>query len=233
MSKNICVCVWKLQSLSWSWHCDGQFRNSYSHNTGQGCPSNRPRRPRGYSSTLSWPRHIDGCGWSAPRPGRFTPGKDPVPIVQEAGWAPGPLWTGAENVAHTGIRSSDRPARSESLYRLSYPSPYSHSTEWSVRMVDVNKRKAPWKHGIKLCIAHLLPVLIILWCLLWDGHCACGHGGSTFPRLYAIRFVCVGIVKNVYGQRHTLWWLILNVAATFSQVITWEEQDARWLSVEV
>jgi hypothetical protein len=26
-------------------------------------------------------------GWSAPRPGRFTPGKDPVPIVQEAGWA--------------------------------------------------------------------------------------------------------------------------------------------------
>jgi hypothetical protein len=28
-------------------------------------------------------------GWSAPRPGRFTPGKDPVPIVQEAGWAPG------------------------------------------------------------------------------------------------------------------------------------------------
>jgi hypothetical protein len=24
-------------------------------------------------------------GWSAPRPGRFTPGKDPVPIVQEAG----------------------------------------------------------------------------------------------------------------------------------------------------
>jgi hypothetical protein len=24
---------------------------------------------------------------SAPRPGRFTPGNDPVPIVQEAGWA--------------------------------------------------------------------------------------------------------------------------------------------------
>ena len=26
----------------------------------------------------------------------FTPGKDPVPIVQEAGWAPGSVWTGAE-----------------------------------------------------------------------------------------------------------------------------------------
>jgi hypothetical protein len=29
----------------------------------------------------------------------FTPGKDPVPILQEAGWAPGPVWTGAENLA--------------------------------------------------------------------------------------------------------------------------------------
>ena len=31
--------------------------------------------------------------WSAARPGRFTPGKDPVPIVQETGWAPGSVWT--------------------------------------------------------------------------------------------------------------------------------------------
>ena len=54
---------------------------------------------------------------SASRSGRFTPGKDPVPIVQEAGWAPGPVWTGAP----TRIRSPDRPARSESLYWLSYP----------------------------------------------------------------------------------------------------------------
>ena len=54
-----------------------------------------------------------------PRP-LFTPGKDPVPIVQETGWTPGPVWTGAENLAPTGIRSPDRPARSQSLYRLSY-----------------------------------------------------------------------------------------------------------------
>src|SRR5215468_8866324 len=60
-------------------------------------------------------------GWSAPHPGRFTPGNDPVPIVQEAGWAPGPFWTWAKNLAPTGIRSMDRPARSQSLYRLSYP----------------------------------------------------------------------------------------------------------------
>ena len=62
-------------------------------------------------------------GWGVsvtPRP-LFTPGKDPVAIVQEAGWVPGPVWTGAENLALTGIRSPDRPARSQSLYRLSYP----------------------------------------------------------------------------------------------------------------
>ena len=31
-----------------------------------------------------------GDGWSAPRPGRFNPGEDTVPVVQEAGWALGP-----------------------------------------------------------------------------------------------------------------------------------------------
>jgi hypothetical protein len=40
--------------------------------------------------------------------------RDPVPILQEAGWAPGPVWMAAENLAPTGIRSPDRPARSES-----------------------------------------------------------------------------------------------------------------------
>ena len=32
-------------------------------------------------------------------------GKDPVPIVQEAGWAPELDWTCAENLAPTGIRT--------------------------------------------------------------------------------------------------------------------------------
>jgi len=51
----------------------------------------------------------------------FTAGKDPIPIVQGAGWPPGPVLTDAENLATTGIRSPDRPARSQSLYRLRYP----------------------------------------------------------------------------------------------------------------
>ena len=58
--------------------------------------------------------------WSTTRPGRtLPPGKYPVPILQEAGWAPGPVWTGGKSRPH---RDSipDRPARSQSLYRLSY-----------------------------------------------------------------------------------------------------------------
>jgi hypothetical protein len=42
---------------------------------------------------------------------QFTPGKDLVPIVQEAGWAPGPVWM-AGKFCPTGIRSPGRPARS-------------------------------------------------------------------------------------------------------------------------
>ena len=76
-----------------------------------------------YSSIVPSTSALDGGGWSAPRPGRFSPGKDPVPTAQETEWAPGPVWTGAENLAPTGIRSPDRPARSESLYRLSYRGP--------------------------------------------------------------------------------------------------------------
>ena len=57
----------------------------------------------------------------ASRPGRtLPPGRDPVPILQEAGWAPGPILTGGKSPLH---RDSipDRLARSQSLYQLSYP----------------------------------------------------------------------------------------------------------------
>jgi hypothetical protein len=64
-----------------------------------------------------------GLGGQRYAPTVFTPGKDPVLITQEAGWVPEPVWTGAENLAPIGIRSPDRPARSEPLYRLLYPDP--------------------------------------------------------------------------------------------------------------
>ena len=74
-------------------------------------------------------------GWvvsSTPRP-HFTPGKDPVPILQEAGWAPGPVWTGGKSRPH---RDSipDRPAHSQPLYRLSYRA---HSTYIYIHCIHI------------------------------------------------------------------------------------------------
>jgi len=46
--------------------------------------------------------HGTRSGWvvsSTPRP-HFTSGKDPAPILQEAGWAPGPVWTGGKSRPH-------------------------------------------------------------------------------------------------------------------------------------
>jgi hypothetical protein len=65
-----------------------------------------------------------GVGGQRHAPAALPPGKDPVPIVEEAGWAPGPVWTGAENLTHTGIRYPDRPARCESLCRRSHRGPH-------------------------------------------------------------------------------------------------------------
>jgi hypothetical protein len=50
---------------------------------------------RRYSSCSYLTSALDGGEWSASRPGRaLPPGKEPsVPIVQETGWAPEPVWT--------------------------------------------------------------------------------------------------------------------------------------------
>jgi hypothetical protein len=74
-----------------------------------------------YNITLSLTSAVDVGGWSTLRPGRFNPGKDSVPIVKEAGWSPEPVWTGAEKLAPTRIRSPDRLGCSKSLYGLRYP----------------------------------------------------------------------------------------------------------------
>jgi hypothetical protein len=49
-------------------------------------------------------------------PAALTRERHPVPIIQDAGWAPWPICTDAP----TGIRCPDRLARRESLYRLHY-----------------------------------------------------------------------------------------------------------------
>jgi len=51
-----------------------------------------------------------GAGWGewlTLRVGNFTPGNDPIPVIQ---WklGGGPVWKDEENLAHSGIRSADR-----------------------------------------------------------------------------------------------------------------------------
>ena len=60
-----------------------------------------------------------GVGGHHHDPAALPPVKTQYPMYWGAGWGPGPVWTGAENLAPTGIRSPYRPARSESLYRVS------------------------------------------------------------------------------------------------------------------
>ena len=64
--------IYKLQSYG---------KGKVHHTTGHEGPEGGYR----YSTTLSLTSALDGGGWSTPRPSRFTPGNDPVPIVQEAG----------------------------------------------------------------------------------------------------------------------------------------------------
>ena len=65
-------------------------------------------------------------GWLTPRPGRFTPGKESrYPLYRGLGGPQGRSGRLQKNLASTGIRSPDRPVRSESLYRLSYRGPIS------------------------------------------------------------------------------------------------------------
>jgi hypothetical protein len=54
-------------------------------------------------------------------PAALPPERDPVPVVQEAGRAPGPIWTGVENLASTGVQPPNRQARAESLHPLRCP----------------------------------------------------------------------------------------------------------------
>ena len=72
---------------------------------------------------IALPFHVHGTrrGWGVMARPLSTPGKDLIPILQETGWSPGLVWTGAENLAPTGIWSPDRPTRSQSLYWICYP----------------------------------------------------------------------------------------------------------------
>ena len=56
-----------------------------------------------------------------------------MPIVQEAGWAPGPIWTGAENLGCTGIGSPDQPVASRYTDYVNRPTHMETSGQYGSR----------------------------------------------------------------------------------------------------
>jgi hypothetical protein len=70
-----------------------------------------------YSCTLSLTSALD-WDWCSSVPSALPLEREPVLIVQAAGWAVRPVRTCVENFALTVIRCPDRPAFTESLHRL-------------------------------------------------------------------------------------------------------------------
>ena len=53
--------------------------------------------------------------------------RDTAPILQETAWTPGLVWTGAENIALTGIRSADLQLVASRYVHYAIPGP----REWN------------------------------------------------------------------------------------------------------
>ena len=136
---------WKVVQLEPSWFMRTNRHDEANSSFSQFCersykspswykisPQNRPRRPKGevnISSTLSVNSALDGGGWSTPCPGRFNPGKTRYPLYKRLDWSQGRSGqAGKKSHPPTRIRSPDRPARSQSVYRLNYPDPHYHAT---------------------------------------------------------------------------------------------------------
>ena len=68
----------------WAAALSNEVEKPNAKGKGKGLPRTGYEDPEGeyrYSSTFPSTSALDGGGWSKPRPVRFTPGKDPVPIV--------------------------------------------------------------------------------------------------------------------------------------------------------
>jgi hypothetical protein len=120
---------------------------------------------------------VGGCSTS--RPGRFTPGERPGTHCI-GGWVGTRAGLdGAVNLTHTGIPSPDSPARSQSLYRLSYPGPSDSKISSRVprkfRKVPEDPKSAP-KTVIKAM--NVIPRMLV------HGMKACYQDKVIFYHLY-------------------------------------------------
>ena len=115
---------WWLTTRAKAWPLKKEQHSNYKLQLNVKCSCYRPGVAQrvGRGIALLFHDHGTRRGWvvsSTPQP-HFTPRKDPVPILQEARWAPGLVWMGRKSHPHWDS-ILDRPARSQSLYWLRYP----------------------------------------------------------------------------------------------------------------
>jgi hypothetical protein len=106
-----------------------------------------PRRRLGerrYSSYSFSTTALDGGEWSASCPGHVLPqGKGPpVPIVQEAGWAPEPVWT--QRLEEKSVHL----CRGSNLDRPVVQPVARHYTDWATRLLDYNYHQIYFKRSL-------------------------------------------------------------------------------------
>ena len=144
-------------------------------------------------------------GWSKPRPGHFTAGKDPVHIVYEEGWASETVWTGAESLAHTGIRFPGRLARSESLYRLLCPGSLTDITDSSGMSVHIyNIFKGG---GVNLTSHNTLSMFLMQDTQQYTLHCDRPCGTEEQPLSKQSWFCECCRISKLWRRFHVnMWW---------------------------
>ena len=111
---------------------------------------------------------------------------------------PGPVWTGAENLAPTGIRSPDPPARSESLYRLSYRGPRAGEGQQKIN-TQRNWRTTKKSVSIKMWCVHKegWGWKLILSILFPSPHHQTTSAVRTLPT-YFLGFYLMGFVTSMH-----------------------------------
>jgi hypothetical protein len=81
-------------------------------------------------------------------PAALTPGKTRYPLYRRLGGH-----QGADNLVPTGIRSPDRPSRSESLYRLNYRGTHIAAVNFEIKF----GKEKEWINNIKAYSRFILP----------------------------------------------------------------------------
>jgi len=85
--------------------------------------------------------------WSETRSGRFTLGKDGVPLLQEVWWASGPDWKN-QKISLPGVRFPDRPASEKKNINLSKPTCYVMHQKFNIQQLYALPT-------LYLCVLHL------------------------------------------------------------------------------